>query len=88
MIREIPRSELGLVTVAEACALRGWNVRTVQKWIADGRLEVVCAAEGRRNVYLLRRSDVEAFTEPPRGPKPKDEGPPPKKRAAPKNRKK
>ena len=72
MISEIPRAELGLMTVSEAAELRGWVVRTVQKWIADGLLPVVCAGDGRRGVYLLRVKDVKTFTPPTRGPKPKD----------------
>lgn len=67
MISEIPRSEYGLETVAEAANRRRWAVRSVQNWIMAGLLRVVCAAEGRRGVYLLRIKDVDAFTPPLRG---------------------
>ena len=67
MVSEIPLSEFGLLTVDGAAALRGWRVRTVQKWIADGLLPAVCAGKGRRGVYLLREKDVRAFTPPTRG---------------------
>jgi hypothetical protein len=67
MLSEIPLSEYGLMTVDEAAAARGWVVRTVQKWITDGLLPVVCAGHGKRGVYLLREKDVKAFTPPPRG---------------------
>jgi predicted site-specific integrase-resolvase len=74
MISEIPLSDYGLVTVDDAAQRRGWVVRTVQKWIMDGLLPVVCAGKGKRGVYLLREEDVTAFTPPARG-RPKKDAP-------------
>lgn len=64
---EIPLSSLGLLTVAEAADLKGWQVRTLQRWIQDGRIPVVVVGGGMRTVYLLRRKDVNRFKEPDRG---------------------
>lgn len=69
-MREIPLSEFGLVTVAEAVAAKGWAAKTVQNWINAGLLPAVVIGAGRSARFLLRRSDVDAFTAPPRGPKP------------------
>jgi hypothetical protein len=63
----------------EACQVREWVARTVQKWIADGLLPILCAGYGKRGVHLLREKDVKAFTPPPLGKRPKTEKPAPKK---------
>lgn len=75
MISEVRRSDYGLMTVEEAAARRGWAVRTVQKWILDGLLPVVCAGHGKRGVYLLRQKDVDGFEPPARGRPPKADAP-------------
>lgn len=64
---EIPLSEFGLMTVAEACAAKGWAAKTVQNWIGAGLLPAVVIGAGRSARFLLRKSDVKAFVPPPRG---------------------
>jgi len=88
MVTEIPRASVGLMSVEEAAAARGWAARSVQNWIKAGLLPVVIAGGGMRTVYLLRAKDVEAFTPPPRGRPAKAAAPKPKpaKKAAPKPR--
>jgi hypothetical protein len=82
-VNEIPLSEFGLETVAEACARKGWAPKSVQNWVKANLLPVVPVGSGR-GTYLLRRSDVDAFTKPPRGrPKAK---PDPAPKPAPKTR--
>jgi excisionase family DNA binding protein len=63
---EIPLSELGLMTVAEACAAKGWSARAVQKWVQSGLLPAAVVGPGR-TTFLLRKADVEKFVPPPRG---------------------
>jgi hypothetical protein len=69
-VREIPLAEFGLVTVAEACAARGWAAKTVQNWINAGLLPAVVIGAGRSARFLLRRADVDGFAPPKKGPKP------------------
>lgn len=58
---EIPHATLGLLSVGDAAALRGVNVRTVQRWVSDGLIPAVVSGAGKRVAYLLRRADVEQF---------------------------
>jgi excisionase family DNA binding protein len=66
-MREIPLSELGLISVADAAARMGCTVRSVQRWIALGNLAAAVAASGNRRTYLLRIADVDAFQVRPVG---------------------
>jgi excisionase family DNA binding protein len=68
---EIPLAKVGLMTVVEAAGRLGRSARGVQKLILDGHLPAVVAGAGRRAVYLVRESDVKAFTPPPMGRPPK-----------------
>jgi hypothetical protein len=69
-LKEIPLSDFGLETVADAASRRGWTVRTVQNWIALGLIAAVRAGTGQRAVFLLRTADVDKFVPPLRGPRP------------------
>lgn len=69
-MREIPLSEFWLVTVAEVAAARGWAPKTVQNWVNAGLLPAVVIGAGRSARFLLRQTDVDAFTPPPRGARP------------------
>ena len=75
-MRVLPLSDFGLVTVPEACALRGWAAKSVQNWVRAGLMPAVVVGTGRSAKFLLRRSDVAAFVPPRRGPKPKPKPPP------------
>jgi hypothetical protein len=58
-------ADVGLETVAEAAARRGWAPKTVQNWIARGLL-AACPVGPGRGVYLLRVADVDALVPPER----------------------
>lgn len=64
---EIPLAKLGLLAVPDAAARLGRSVRGVQKLIQGGRLPAVVVSGGKRAVYLIRLSDLAAFTPPTRG---------------------
>jgi hypothetical protein len=67
VIREIPLSEVGLLSVADAAARKGVALRTFQKWVQDGLVPAVVAGGGMRAVHLFRPADVDAAVPPTRG---------------------
>jgi hypothetical protein len=72
VLREIPLSDFGLETVAQACARMDWAAKSVQNWIRAGLLPAVSVGGGRgHGTFLLRTEDVDAFELPARGPMPK-----------------
>lgn len=87
MVNEIPLESLGLIDVKGACARRGWAPKSVQNWINAGLIPVAVAAGGMRRTFLLRITDVDAFTPPPRG-RPKVSKPQPAPKPARKPRRK
>ena len=66
IIRIDPRS-LGLLTVDRAAELRGVWPKTVLRWIREGLFPVVVVGDSRP-VYLIRREDLDRFSQPKRGP--------------------
>jgi len=58
-------SDVGLETVGEACARRGWAPKTLQNWIARG-LIAACKVGSGRGFLLLRTADVDALVPPVR----------------------
>jgi len=77
---EISLAEFGLETVADVCARKGWAAKTFQNWVKADLLPVVPVGGGR-GTYLLRKTDIDSFTPPPRG-RPKAEPEEPKKKPA------
>jgi hypothetical protein len=69
-MREIPLSDVGLISVDDAAARRKVNERTIRLWIQAGLLPVIVVGAGKRATYLLRAADVTAFTAPRRGAPP------------------
>ncbi len=61
-LKVIPLAELGLVTVEEAARMKSCDSTTVRRWARRGELPVVVVGSGRSAKYLLRKSDVDAFT--------------------------
>lgn len=78
-MREIPLSEFGLESVPDVCVRKGWAAKTVQNWINGGLIPAVVIGAGRSARFLLRTTDVDAFTPPPRGRPPAVKKPAPKK---------
>jgi len=66
-LKTIPLKEFGLVEVADAAAMHGRSVRSVQNWIVAGQIPAVVVGQGKSVVYLLRLADVKKFTPPARG---------------------
>jgi len=66
-VDEVPLSEFGLVSVEDFAKKCKRDVRAVQRWIADGAIPAVVVGSGNRTTFLLRKSDVQRFTPPPRG---------------------
>ena len=64
---EVPLSEFGLLTIVEAAALKGCTPRSVQNWIAAGRLPAVVVGTGPKRIFLVRAKDVKRFEQPSRG---------------------
>lgn len=86
-VREIPLSDFGLETVAQACARMKWPSKSVSNWIHNGLLSVVGPVGPGRGTLLLLTKEVDAFVRPPRGrPKPVPLAPAPKPTAAKKPR--
>lgn len=63
----IPLSDLGLLTVDDAAALRGVHERTIRAWVRQGRLPVVLVGSSNRQTLLFRKRDVERVKAPARG---------------------
>lgn len=70
-MREIPLSDFGLETVAQACARMKWPAKSVSNWIHNGLLSVVGPVGPGRGTFLLLTKEVDAFERPPRGARPK-----------------
>jgi excisionase family DNA binding protein len=66
-VREIPLSDVGLVTVEEAAAAKGCDPSTVRRWASRGNIPVIVVGKGRSAKFLLRKTDVDGFTPPPVG---------------------
>src|SRR5262245_52930792 len=66
-VRELPLSDFGLMTVAQACEAKGWTPTTVSRWVRAGLIPAVVIGTGKGALFLLRRSDVAEFTPPARG---------------------
>lgn len=66
-VQAIPLEESGLATVEDVAASYETAVRTVQRWIEDGRFPVHVVGSGKRTVYLIRLKDLKGFEKPPRG---------------------
>ena len=58
------RSQAELVTTAEAADLAGVPVRTIQRWVKEGRLEALTV---NPRLMLLKRADVLKLKRPERG---------------------
>lgn len=67
-------SEVGLETVAEACARKGWAPKSFQNWVAHGLIAAAKVGPGR-GTLLVRVADVDGFTPPPRGRPPSKPAP-------------
>lgn len=52
-----------LIPTAEAAALAGVNVRTINRWVTDGKLTPALEGPGLRGSRWFRRSDVLALAE-------------------------
>lgn len=61
-VKLIPLSELGLMTVEEAARERGCDPSTVRRWASRGEIPVVQVGTGRSAKFLLRKTDLDAFT--------------------------
>lgn len=48
-----------LITTAEAAAIKGTTVATINRWAASGRLPVAIKIPGRTGANLFRRTDIE-----------------------------
>jgi excisionase family DNA binding protein len=69
-IREIPLSDVGLMSVETAAQLKGCDPSTVRRWAARGEIPVIVVGTGRSRKFLLRKTDVDGFTpKPPGSPK-------------------
>ena len=55
------QTQIDLIGTAEAAALRGVSVKTVTRWVRDGKLTPVQKLPGLRGAYVFDRSDVEAL---------------------------
>lgn len=65
-MKRIEAESLGLLTVAQAAALREVTTMTIRNWIKWDVLPVV-VVPGDRESYLLRASDVKRCKAPKRG---------------------
>lgn len=66
-MREIPLSDVGLMTVEEAASVKGCDPSTVRRWASRGDIPVIVVGAGRSRKFLLRKTDVDGFTAPPVG---------------------
>lgn len=78
-------SDYGLETVADACARKGWSVKTVSNWVRLGELPAITVGTGRSAKYIVRTVDVDAMILRPRG-RPKVNTDPEPKKARPRGR--
>jgi hypothetical protein len=62
---EFSLSDVGLETVGEASARKGWSPKTIQNWINAGLL-AACRVGSSRGTLLLKTADVDAFIPPSR----------------------
>lgn len=66
-VREIPLAKSGLITVEEAAEKLDCAVRTFQKWIEDGLIQVHVVGTGKRKSFLIRKEDLKSFERPKMG---------------------
>lgn len=62
---EFSLADVGLETVGEAAARKGWLTKTIQNWIGRDLIAAARVGSGR-GVLLVKIADVDAFTPPER----------------------
>lgn len=56
------------LTTAQAARRYGWALSSVVRWCQKGWLPALKIGADSQGRYLIRRTDAERFTPPPRGP--------------------